>query len=121
MGAQRRVGAQGGAVLCQEFLVGPEYVVDTVTSAGEHKVTAVWKYDKRPCNGARSVHYVGTPLTRPLPTSSTPPTGAAFVYFGMLPVPPSEAVAQRLIGYVLPVLDALQIRYGATHGEARSA
>uniref|UniRef100_A0A7S3TXV7 ATP-grasp domain-containing protein n=1 Tax=Emiliania huxleyi TaxID=2903 RepID=A0A7S3TXV7_EMIHU len=97
MGAQRRVGAQGGAVLCQEFLVGPEYVVDTVTSAGEHKVTAVWKYDKRPCNGA------------------------AFVYFGMLPVPPSEAVAQRLIGYVLPVLDALQIRYGATHGEARSA
>uniref|UniRef100_A0A6U8NLE2 ATP-grasp domain-containing protein n=3 Tax=Emiliania huxleyi TaxID=2903 RepID=A0A6U8NLE2_EMIHU len=93
MGAQRRVGAQGGAVLCQEFLVGPEYVVDTVTSAGEHKVTAVWKYDKRPCNGA------------------------AFVYFGMLPVPPSEAVAQRLIGYVLPVLDALQIRYGATHGE----
>ena len=42
MGAQRRVGAQGGAVLCQEFLVGPEYVVDTVTSAGEHKVTAVW-------------------------------------------------------------------------------
>jgi len=39
----------------------------------------------------------------------------------MLPVPPSEAVAQRLIGYVLPVLHALQIRYGATHGEARSA
>lgn len=65
MGAQRRVGAQGGAVLCQEFLVGPEYVVDTVTSAGEHKVTAVWKYDKRPCNSARSVHCVGTPLTCP--------------------------------------------------------
>lgn len=67
----------------------------------------------RPLRG----HSPHTPLAHLLNT----PTGAAFVYFGMLPVPPSEAVAQRLIGYVLPVLDALQIRYGATHGEARSA
>ena len=52
----------------------------------------LWKYDKRPCNGA------------------------AFVYFGMEPAmasPHAHAVSE----YALQVLDALQIREGATHGE----
>jgi uncharacterized membrane protein YgcG len=44
-------------VLVQEFLVGQEYVVDTVSCNGVHKVMAVWRYDKRPTNGAAFVYY----------------------------------------------------------------
>eukprot|EP00953_Heterococcus_sp_UTEX-ZZ885_P025290 13748-Heterococcus_DN1.PRE.3 len=50
-------GAVNEEVLVQEFLVGQEYVVDTVSCNGVHKVMAVWKYDKRPTNGAAFVYY----------------------------------------------------------------
>ena len=49
-------------VLCQEFLKGKEYIVDHVSRDGIHKTVMVWLYDKRHANGA------------------------AFVYFGELPV-----------------------------------
>jgi len=93
MKAQKKVGSQGAAVLCQEFLCGKEYVVDHVSSNGEHKTTAIWVYDKRPANGS------------------------AFVYFGMKPVASDSAEALKLVPYVRGVLDALQIKNGATHGE----
>ena len=38
-------------ILCQEFLRGKEYVVDTVSRDGVHKTMMVWCYDKRPRNG----------------------------------------------------------------------
>ena len=40
------------SVLVQEFAAGTEYAVDIVSKNGEHKVAALWRYDKRPCNGA---------------------------------------------------------------------
>merc|ERR1740138_483046 len=93
MGAQQKVGSQGAAVLCQEFLRGKEYVVDHVSMDGVHKTVMIWVYDKRAVNGA------------------------PFVYHGVLPVPSDSQEAQVLIPYVRGVLDALQIRNGATHGE----
>ena len=33
-------------ILAQQFLEGPEYAIDSVSRNGEHKVTAVWRYDK---------------------------------------------------------------------------
>lgn len=39
----------------QEYLQGTEYVVDSVSYDGEHRVTAFWKYDKRRANGAQFV------------------------------------------------------------------
>merc|ERR1719272_745570 len=53
----------------------------------------MWKYDKRTVNGA------------------------AFVYFGKLPVPADSAEAQLLIPYTRGVLDAIGIKNGPTHGE----
>lgn len=44
-------------VLCQEFLRGKEYVVDTVSRDGEHKTCAVWVYDKIAANGAAFVYF----------------------------------------------------------------
>lgn len=93
MESQRKVGAQGAAVLCQEFLKGKEYVVDHVSRGGVHKVVMVWVYDKRPTNGA------------------------AFVYYGMLPVDVNSPEAQVLIKYTQGVLDALKLDNGPTHGE----
>ena len=56
---------------------------------------------------------LGTLVSPPLP----PLSGAAFVYFGMVPVDARTPVARRLIEYTRSVLDALWIQWGATHGE----
>merc|ERR1712050_531861 len=93
MESQRKVGAQGAAVLCQEFLRGTEYVVDHVSRNGVHKTVMVWRYDKRPTNGA------------------------AFVYWGMIPVDSQSEEAKILIPYTRGVLDALGLNNGPTHGE----
>ena len=57
MNAQQKVGAQGAAVLCQEFRRGKEYEVDHVSVDGEHKTTMIWVYDKRTVNGATVVYH----------------------------------------------------------------
>merc|ERR1712048_258918 len=72
---------------------GKEYVVDHVSKDGIHKTVMIWVYDKRKANGA------------------------AFVYFGMLPIPSDSQEAKVLIPYVRGVLDALQIQHGPTHAE----
>merc|ERR1712084_74805 len=93
MDSQRKVGAQDAAVLVQEFLKGQEYVIDHVSRDGVHKCVMVYVYDKRPTNGA------------------------AFVYYGMIPVDAESKEAQILIEYTRGVLDALGLDNGPTHGE----
>merc|ERR1712032_1809343 len=93
MRSQKKAGAQNGAVICQEFLAGQEYVVDHVSRDGVHKTVMVWVYDKRPTNGGE------------------------FVYYNMLPVESSDPVAQALIAYTQGVIDALDIKHGPTHAE----
>merc|ERR1711988_1843894 len=93
MRPQKKAGAQDGAVICQEFLAGQEYVVDHVSRDGVHKTVMVWVYDKRPTNGGE------------------------FVYYNMLPVEATDPVAQKLIAYTRGVIDALDIRHGPTHAE----
>jgi len=86
-------GGYNTEVLCQEFLRGKEYVIDGVSRDGEHKIMAVWVYDKRPANGA------------------------AFVYFGMIPIDTASLEAKLLINYTSQVLDALGMKNGASHAE----
>lgn len=93
MAGQRSMGADGAAVLCQEFLQGKEYVIDHVSRDGEHKTVMVWVYDKRHANGS------------------------AFVYYGMLPVDAESPEAKVVISYTRGVLDALKLNNGPTHGE----
>jgi len=69
------------------------YVIDHVSRDGVHKCVMVWVYDKRPTNGA------------------------AFVYYGMIPVDSNSEIAKLLIKYVEGVLDALHLDNGPTHGE----
>jgi biotin carboxylase len=93
MSSQRKCGAQGAAVLLQEFLRGKEYIVDHVSRDGVHKTTLVWVYDRRPANGGD------------------------FVCFGQKCVLSDTAVAQQLIAYTRGCLDALNVTNGATHTE----
>ncbi|KAJ0396481.1 hypothetical protein P43SY_004323 [Pythium insidiosum] len=94
LGKINGLGIENNAVLLQEYLEGDEYVVDTVSRNGIHKVVAVWKYDKRRVNDA------------------------AFVYFG-LSIIPTGGVVDELIDYQFSVLDALGIRNGPAHGEVK--
>jgi len=86
-------GGYNTEVLCQEFLRGTEYVVDTVSRDGETKCLNIWEYDKRSANGA------------------------AFVYFGMLPVDSASSEAKLLVAYGEQVLKALELTNGPAHTE----
>merc|ERR1712146_883165 len=44
-------------VLVQEYLKGIEYVIDSVSLHGEHRCTALWKYDKRRANNSQFVYH----------------------------------------------------------------
>jgi biotin carboxylase len=91
-------GSFNAEVLIQEYLSGTEYVVDTVSRDGDHKVVAVWEYDKRPVNGA------------------------PFVYFGMRLLDPQCPVSQQLVSYMCAqggVLDALGFINGPGHAEVK--
>ena len=59
---ERPSSAGEGEVVLQECLRGVEYVVDCVSRDGEHKVLMLWKYDKRPANGADFVYFGERPL-----------------------------------------------------------
>lgn len=81
------------SVLVQEFAAGTEYAVDIVSKNGEHKVAALWRYDKRPANKK------------------------SFVYFATETVDADTDVGRLICDYVKKALDSLGIRWGQTHSE----
>jgi hypothetical protein len=91
-------GRRHGAVLVQEFARGQEYAIDTVSRDGELKIVAVWKYDKRPANGAPFVYYA----TRLFDDSDD--SG-------------EEPICPALYAYLESCLQALDVRWGITHSE----
>ena len=84
------------SVLVQEYLEGPEYAVDVVSANGQHKIAAIWKYEK----GA--IH----------------PGTAPFCYFQTKLVDEhTDPHCAQIYAYVQDCLNALGIRYGLTHTE----
>ncbi|KAH9062900.1 hypothetical protein Ae201684P_009166 [Aphanomyces euteiches] len=95
-GSTNQLGITNSAVLVQEYLVGTEYVVDTVSQHGVHKVVAIWEYEKGPANNA------------------------PFVYFVVRLMDPSESPrVSAIVNYILQVLDALHIAHGPAHAEVK--
>ena len=94
-GATNALGLSNTSVLLMEFLEGTEFVVDTVSRNGVHKVTAIWQYEKGMFFGSPVV-YFGMHL---LPLDSTPELAAMVDY---------------VVGSVLP---AVGIANGAVHSE----
>ena len=82
------------AVLVQEFAFGTEYALDTVSKDGQHKVAALWRYDKRPANGA------------------------SFVYHATELIEANESeIGTILCEYAMKALDVLGLKWGTTHTE----
>ena len=82
------------SVLVQEFLAGTEYAVDIVSKNGEHKVAALWRYDKRPANGA------------------------PFCYYATELIDATQSqVGARICDYAKKSLDALNVKWGLSHTE----
>ena len=81
------------SVLVQEFASGTEYALDIVSKDGKHKVAALWRYDKRPANGA------------------------SFVYHATEIVDADTEAGRLICDYAKKVLDALDICWGQTHTE----
>jgi biotin carboxylase len=82
-------------VVAQEYLIGTEYIVNTVSCDGAHQVCDIWQTHRISANGIPDL----------LVTSRL--------------LPASGAVQDELIGYAFAVLDALGIRHGAAHAEIK--
>ena len=80
-------------LLVQERINGVEYIVNTVTHKGIHRVTLVWKYNK-------------------VRTSE-----GAIVYDSCETVNELSLGEAEMVEYAYKVADALEIRYGPVHGE----
>mmetsp|Transcript_20851 Transcript_20851/g.34402 ORF Transcript_20851/g.34402 Transcript_20851/m.34402 type:complete len:609 (+) Transcript_20851:154-1980(+) len=93
--------AKHQSVLIQEFARGTEYAIDVVCRDGERKVAALWKYDKRPMNGAPFVYFA----TQLIPAASNDGEES------------KKDVEEAVCNYVFNALEALDIRWGLSHVE----
>ncbi|CAM9737898.1 unnamed protein product [Ectocarpus fasciculatus] len=89
------LGGVNEGALVMEYLDGTEYVVDSVSRDGVHRICAIWEYDKRSVNGAN------------------------FVYFGMELKPATAKVEREVAEYARLVLDAMGIENGPGHMEVK--
>lgn len=86
------MGGHNSQLLIQSFLAGPQYIVNTVSSRGNHYVTDIWKMD----------------ITQ---------TGREVIPQGISLLDPEAPHARSLRDYTLRALDALGIQNGAAHSE----
>ncbi|MFC9890193.1 ATP-grasp domain-containing protein [Streptomyces pilosus] len=86
-------GVRNEGVVAQRYLSGTEFVVNTVSRDGRHRVTDTWRYRKIDVNGVRDR------------------------INGILSLPPSDPRWSRLRDYAHRVLDALGIAHGPAHLE----
>ncbi|MDO4479418.1 MAG: ATP-grasp domain-containing protein, partial [Lachnospiraceae bacterium] len=86
-------GEMTPSLLVQERIVGEEYIVNTVTVDGQHRLVSLMKYEKKA-----------------LPNGSN-------IYVGMKFLPTMTPETYELVTYAFAVLDAIGIRQGPVHGE----
>ncbi|WBB78737.1 biotin carboxylase [Micromonospora sp. WMMD882] len=91
--AVNNFGHRNEGVVAQEYLTGVEYVVNTVSWRGGHRVTDMWRYTKINVNGLRDR------------------------INGIRSLPPADDRWAGLRRYAVAVLDALDVRYGPAHLE----
>merc|ERR1719387_3189739 len=82
-------------ILIQEYLVGKEYAVDSVSRDGVHKVVAVWFEDFREANGIFDQ------------------------YYGFKLMDPNDELTKKIVKYGTGILDATGLRNGAANTEIK--
>lgn len=88
-------GVMNTHVLAQEYLDGPEFVVNTVSDLGRHIVTDIWLYEKKEIAGG----------------------GTIYKHDRLQPFEGAEQA--QLVPYIYRVLNALKIRTGWGHAEIK--
>ena len=88
-------GSISDAILIQECIDGCEYAIDSVSRDNEHKIVAVWKYDKRATNTA------------------------PFVYHCTELVTEINDEIKSLMSYTFALLDVFNVRWGPAHIEIK--
>ena len=86
-------GNESTELLIQERINGDEYVVNTVSCGGVHRVTLIWKYNK-------------------IKTSE-----GGHIYDSFESINELDLGEAKLVEYAYDVADALGIQYGPVHGE----
>ena len=81
-----------GDILMQERIIGKEYIVNTVSCAGKHRLVSMCFYDKLQMNGSNIYNY-GETMTH------------------------LDVGESAIVRYAYDVLDAIGIQYGPVHGE----
>ncbi|CAD7925593.1 unnamed protein product [Amoebophrya sp. A120] len=87
-------GELNDCLLAQEFLDGTEYIVDCVSHDSKHVLCGIWQYKKVHDTKTKSISY----------------------HHGRMIASTGE-VQDQLVEYMFQCLDALDIKYGASHGE----
>ena len=93
MGMEGYFGGNVKELLVQERIDGDEYIVNTVSHNGWHRVTLIWKYSK-------------------VKTS-----GGAMIYDTVETVNSLGISEAEMVEYAYKVADAIGIEYGPVHGE----
>jgi len=89
-----KMGIKNDVLIIQEFLSGSEYVMDTVSVNGVHKLVSCWIYAKI------SIKDSGD-----------------FVYLGMKLCDAEDPKVEEMFKYICGVLDALEVKNYAGHSE----
>ncbi|WP_328536927.1 ATP-grasp domain-containing protein [Streptomyces sp. NBC_00344] len=89
------LGQENEVVLAQEYLVGHEYIVNTVSRDGTHRVSDIWKMHTLSANGVAELAAGAELLPRRGPEQ------------------------ESLVEHTFQVLDALGIAHGAAHTELK--
>jgi biotin carboxylase len=95
LGATNIFSARNDSVVAQEYLVGTEYIVNTVSCAGRHHVCDIWRTTRIDVNGVLDL------------------------LAGLYILPRRGPVQDELVAYGGAVLDALGIQYGPAHIEIK--
>jgi len=96
IGALNPTGKTNKELALQEFLVGDEYIVDTVSYEGKHLCVAMWVYTKR---------------------KGLPWDERAIISSQNQLLDPSGEKQDTLVDYVFKVLDCVGLKYGPCHTE----
>ncbi len=86
-------GRKDGGLIMQERIEGTEYIINTVSRNGVHRITDIWVYDKVRRGQSGNAYNYARILRR------------------------LEAGHAEMAEYAYRVLDALDFRYGPSHGE----
>ena len=91
--AKDECGQDNIEILIQEQIKGTEYIVNTFSCNGKHRIVSAWVYDKvKMSNGGNAYNYA-------------------------LSIPRLEIGHSKLCRYALQVVEAIGIKYGPVHGE----